>query len=78
MADPKNEGFRTYAYLLLYIALSSGQIFFNKWVLSSKEINFPYPLALTLLHMIFSSVVCFILTKVLKVLKVEEGMTPEM
>jgi len=38
-----------------------------QWVLSSKEINFPYPLALTLLHMVFSSVVCFVLTKVLKV-----------
>ncbi|WCJ32381.1 Nucleotide/sugar transporter family protein [Euphorbia peplus] len=67
----------TYAYILLYIALSSGQIFFNKWVLSSKEINFPYPLALTLLHMIFSSVLCFILTRVFKVLKVEDGMTLE-
>ncbi|XP_004294112.1 PREDICTED: probable sugar phosphate/phosphate translocator At3g14410 [Fragaria vesca subsp. vesca] len=67
----------TYSYLLLYIALSSGQIFFNKWVLSSKEINFPYPLGLTLLHMIFSSVLCFLLTKVFKILKVEEGMTTE-
>ncbi|KAK3000429.1 LOW QUALITY PROTEIN: hypothetical protein RJ639_021333 [Escallonia herrerae] len=67
----------TYAYILLYIALSSGQIFFNKWVLSSKEINFPYPLGLTLLHMVFSSVLCFILTKVLKIMKVEEGMTAE-
>ncbi|KAK2968722.1 hypothetical protein RJ640_005909, partial [Escallonia rubra] len=67
----------TYAYILLYIALSSGQIFFNKWVLSSKEINFPYPLGLTLLHMVFSSVLCFILTKVLKIIKVEEGMTAE-
>lgn len=67
----------TYAYLLLYIALSSGQIFFNKWVLSSKEINFPYPLGLTLLHMVFSSVLCFLLTKGLKILKVEEGMTME-
>lgn len=67
----------TYAYLLLYISLSSGQIFFNKWVLSSKEINFPYPLGLTLLHMVFSSVLCFILTKVLKIMKVEEGMTAE-
>ncbi|CAA2960371.1 probable sugar phosphate phosphate translocator At3g14410 [Olea europaea subsp. europaea] len=65
----------TYAYILLYIALSSGQIFFNKWVLSSKEINFPYPLGLTLLHMVFSSVLCFMLTKVLKIMKVEEGMT---
>lgn len=67
----------TYAYILLYIALSSGQIFFNKWVLSSKQINFPYPLGLTLLHMIFSSVLCFVLTKGFKILKVEEGMTPE-
>ncbi|KAK9093398.1 hypothetical protein Syun_028309 [Stephania yunnanensis] len=71
------EGVKTYAYLLLYISLSSGQIFFNKWVLSSKQINFPYPLGLTLLHMVFSSILCFILTKVLKIMKVEEGMTPE-
>ncbi|KAL0546835.1 hypothetical protein IC582_016753 [Cucumis melo] len=83
MADRRAEGFfkgevLTYAYLLLYIALSSGQIFFNKWVLSSKEINFPYPLALTLLHMIFSSILCFILIKVFKVLKIEEGMSAEM
>ncbi|KAG8386520.1 hypothetical protein BUALT_Bualt03G0157000 [Buddleja alternifolia] len=69
------EEFKTYAYILLYIALSSGQIFFNKWVLSSKEINFPYPLGLTLLHMVFSSVLCFLLTKVFKIMKVEEGMT---
>lgn len=79
MADRANkvlkDGVLTYLYLLLYITLSSGQIFFNKWVLSSKEINFPYPLGLTLLHMVFSSVLCFMLTKVFKVLKVEEGMT---
>lgn len=81
MADQQTksskEGALTYIYLLIYIALSSGQIFFNKWVLSSKEINFPYPLGLTLLHMVFSSVLCFVLTKVLKILKVEEGMTLE-
>ncbi|KAL0306647.1 UNVERIFIED_CONTAM: putative sugar phosphate/phosphate translocator [Sesamum radiatum] len=69
------DEFLTYAYILLYIALSSGQIFFNKWVLSSKEINFPYPLGLTLLHMVFSSVLCFMLTKVLKIMKIDEGMT---
>ncbi|KVH93192.1 hypothetical protein Ccrd_004758 [Cynara cardunculus var. scolymus] len=66
----------TYSYLLIYIALSSGQIFFNKWVLSSKEINFPFPLGLTLLHMVFSSVLCFLL-KVTKLLDVEQGMTFE-
>ncbi|XP_027930579.1 probable sugar phosphate/phosphate translocator At3g14410 [Vigna unguiculata] len=77
MADLKTDTLRTYGYILLYIALSSGQIFFNKWVLSSKEINFPYPLGLTLLHMVFSSVLCFSLTKILKVMKVDQGMTPE-
>ncbi|XP_042039758.1 probable sugar phosphate/phosphate translocator At3g14410 isoform X1 [Salvia splendens] len=69
------EEFKTYAYILIYIALSSGQIFFNKWVLSSKEMNFPYPLGLTLLHMVFSSALCFLVTKVFKIMKVEEGMT---
>ncbi|KAK9024446.1 hypothetical protein V6N11_004608 [Hibiscus sabdariffa] len=81
MTDPVKKMLKeeiiTYAYLILYIALSSGQIFFNKWVLSSKEINFPYPLGLTLLHMVFSSVLCFVLTKGFKILKVEEGMTLE-
>ncbi|KAJ0975691.1 hypothetical protein J5N97_017656 [Dioscorea zingiberensis] len=73
----RKEGWATYAYILLYIALSSGQIFFNKWVLSSKEINFPYPLGLTLLHMVFSSVLCFVLTKVFKIIEIEDGVTPE-
>lgn len=63
----------TYAYILLYIALSSGQIFFNKWVLSSKYMNFPYPVTLTLLHMVFSSVLCFFVVKVLKVVTPEQG-----
>ncbi|XP_074560002.1 putative sugar phosphate/phosphate translocator At3g14410 [Curcuma longa] len=71
------EGGITYAYILLYIAVSSGQIFFNKWVLSSKEINFPYPVALTFLHMLFSSVLCFLLTKVFKIIKIEGGMTSD-
>ncbi|KAJ0500419.1 hypothetical protein HanHA300_Chr11g0389301 [Helianthus annuus] len=61
-------------YDLSYLIFSFVEM---QWVLSSKEINFPYPLGLTLLHMIFSSVLCFVLTKVLKILKVEEGMTLE-
>ncbi|KAI3679198.1 hypothetical protein L2E82_51571 [Cichorium intybus] len=81
MADQKRNSSRkemlTYSYILIYIALSSGQIFFNKWVLSSKEINFPYPLGLTLLHMVFSSVICFVLTKVTKIIEVQKGMTLE-
>ncbi|KAJ7558816.1 hypothetical protein O6H91_04G057100 [Diphasiastrum complanatum] len=59
MANQRSSLALVYAYLLLYISLSSGQIFFNKWVLSSKQLNFPFPLSLTLLHMVFSSVLCF-------------------
>jgi hypothetical protein len=33
--------FVTYAYILLYIALSSGQIFFNKVYLKSHNLYFP-------------------------------------
>eukprot|EP00250_Pteridium_aquilinum_P013674 c21497_g1_i2 orf=231-1205(+) len=65
----------TYAYIFLYIVLSSGQIFFNKWVLSSKTMNFPYPVALTLLHMVFSSVLCFFVVRVLKVVKLDQKIT---
>lgn len=46
-------------------------------MLSSKEIGFPYPLGLTLMHMVFSSVLCFVVIKVLKLIKHQDGMTPE-
>ncbi|RZC52251.1 hypothetical protein C5167_020677 [Papaver somniferum] len=57
----------TYLYLLLYIFLSSGVILYNKWVLSPKYFNFPYPITLTMIHMGFSGLVAFILVRVLKV-----------
>ncbi|TYK16363.1 putative sugar phosphate/phosphate translocator [Cucumis melo var. makuwa] len=76
---------KMWSVLWVCMILSSGSnlaamvsFWFSPWVLSSKEINFPYPLALTLLHMIFSSILCFILIKVFKVLKIEEGMSAEM
>lgn len=58
---------RVVMYLMDFVFVYFFQCCCLQWVLSSKEINFPYPLALTLLHMVFSSVVCFVLTKVLKV-----------
>ncbi|XP_042402373.1 probable sugar phosphate/phosphate translocator At1g53660 [Zingiber officinale] len=67
------EGGITYGCIFLYISVSSGQIFFNKWVLSSSEINFPYPVALTFLHMLFSSVLCFLLAQVFKIITIEGG-----
>ncbi|KAI4364521.1 hypothetical protein MLD38_020600 [Melastoma candidum] len=57
----------TYLYLLMYITLSSGVILYNKWVLSPKYFNFPYPITLTMIHMGFSGAVAFILVRVFKV-----------
>lgn len=57
----------TYLYLLIYILLSSGVILYNKWVLSPKYFNFPFPITLTMIHMGFSGVVAFFLIRVFKV-----------
>ncbi|KAG6644892.1 hypothetical protein CIPAW_08G084100 [Carya illinoinensis] len=57
----------TYIYLLVYILLSSGVILYNKWVLSTKYFNFPYPITLTMIHMGFSGAVAFFLIRVFKV-----------
>ncbi|CAN0855132.1 Probable sugar phosphate/phosphate translocator At3g17430 [Linum grandiflorum] len=57
----------TYFYLLIYIILSSGVILYNKWVLSPKYFNFPFPITLTMIHMAFSGLVSFFLVRVFKV-----------
>ncbi|XP_057470671.1 probable sugar phosphate/phosphate translocator At1g48230 isoform X4 [Actinidia eriantha] len=57
----------TYLYLLIYILLSSGVILYNKWVLSPKYFNFPFPITLTMIHMGFSGAVAFSLVRVFKV-----------
>ncbi|KAL1832642.1 hypothetical protein DCAR_0102663 [Daucus carota subsp. sativus] len=59
--------FLTYFYLLVYILLSSGVILYNKWVLSPKYFNFPFPITLTMIHMGFSGAVAFFLIRVIKV-----------
>ncbi|XWS08426.1 hypothetical protein CRYUN_Cryun40dG0001500 [Craigia yunnanensis] len=57
----------TYLYLLIYILLSSGVILYNKWVLSPKYFNFPFPITLTMIHMAFSGLIAFFLIRVFKV-----------
>lgn len=61
--------------IAVYILLSGGQIFFNKWILSSRHFNFPFPVSLTLLHMLFSSMLCFLLFKVFKLRTLQSEMT---
>ncbi|KAI4335076.1 hypothetical protein L6164_013757 [Bauhinia variegata] len=57
----------TYLYLLIYVLLSSGVILYNKWVLSPKYFNFPFPITLTMIHMGFAGAVAFFLVRVFKV-----------
>lgn len=63
-----------YAYVALWIALSATVIMYNKWVLAFS--GFPFPVTLTLWHMLFCSVVSFCLVKLGLVAPVE-GMTME-
>jgi len=44
--------------------------------LSERKEPFPYLLYLTLMHMVFSSILCFIIIKALKLVKLQDGMTP--
>mmetsp|Transcript_19680 Transcript_19680/g.63969 ORF Transcript_19680/g.63969 Transcript_19680/m.63969 type:complete len:344 (+) Transcript_19680:168-1199(+) len=64
-----------YSSVSVWISLSAGVILFNKWILSYMP--FPYPLALTLMHMGFCSTLAFILIKVLRVVKPSAEITLE-
>eukprot|EP00959_Pyramimonas_sp_CCMP1952_P087912 1839479-Pyramimonas_sp.AAC.1 len=62
--DPElmREAVVAYSCVLLWIALSAGVILFNKYILS--EYGFPYPVALTLIHMGFCSIVAILVVRV--------------
>ena len=45
-------------YVTLWISLSGTVILYNKWILAYY--GFPYPISLTMWHMVFSSVLAFL------------------
>ena len=47
------DAIRTCGYVGLWITLSAGVILHNKWILT--ESGFPFPVALTMIHMAFCS-----------------------
>ncbi|MEW5310383.1 MAG: hypothetical protein WDW38_002186 [Sanguina aurantia] len=51
----------TYSYIILWVVLSAGVIMINKYILSYA--GFPFPVALTLIHMVFCSAVATLLIK---------------
>ena len=61
------EVIKAYSYVLLWMSISCAVIMFNKWVLAYS--GFPFPIALTLWHMVFCSAVGFLAVRVFKVVK---------
>mmetsp|Transcript_19464 Transcript_19464/g.32730 ORF Transcript_19464/g.32730 Transcript_19464/m.32730 type:complete len:334 (-) Transcript_19464:791-1792(-) len=58
---------RTYFFVVQWMSISMAVIMYNKWILA--YFGFPYPLALTMWHMLFCSTVAFLLVRVLRVVK---------
>lgn len=48
-------------YVTIWIALSATVIMYNKWILAYS--GFPFPIALTLWHMVFCSLLAFALVR---------------
>ncbi|KAJ9506998.1 hypothetical protein QJQ45_030354 [Haematococcus lacustris] len=61
------EVIRAYSYVLSWMAISIAVILFNKWLLAYS--GFPFPIALTVWHMLFCSCIGFIAVRILKVVK---------
>lgn len=56
---------RSYAYVGIWMFFSIAVIIFNKWLLAFS--GFPFPIALTLWHMIFCFIIAFFLVRVIKI-----------
>ncbi|KAF5176615.1 Sugar phosphate transporter domain containing protein [Thalictrum thalictroides] len=56
----------SYAYVGIWIFLSFTVIVYNKYILDKKMFNWPFPISLTMIHMIFCSSLAFLLVRVFK------------
>ncbi|PIA65656.1 hypothetical protein AQUCO_00100870v1 [Aquilegia coerulea] len=56
----------SYAYVGIWIFLSFTVIVYNKYILDKKMFNWPFPISLTMIHMIFCSSIAFLLVRVFK------------
>jgi len=61
------DAITSYSYVVLWMSISISVIMFNKWLLAFS--GFPFPIALTLWHMIFCSSVGFLCVRVFKLTK---------
>ena len=58
------KALETYTYVSVWIFLSAAVILFNKYILSVY--GFPFPIALTMIHMAFCSALAFVIVRGLK------------
>ncbi|EPS60359.1 hypothetical protein M569_14445, partial [Genlisea aurea] len=56
----------SYAYVAVWIFLSFAVIVYNKYILDRKMYGWPYPISLTMIHMLFCSSLAYLLVRVLK------------
>ena len=61
------EVIKSYTYVIIWMGISIAVILFNKWLLAYS--GFPYPIALTVWHMMFCSSIAFVAVRVLGVVK---------
>ena len=61
------QALRAYFYVAIWMTVSIGVILFNKWLLAFA--GFPFPIALTLWHMIVCSAAGFLCVRVFKTSK---------
>ncbi|XP_059459999.1 probable sugar phosphate/phosphate translocator At4g32390 [Corylus avellana] len=59
----------SYTFVGIWIFLSFTVIVYNKFILDKKMFNFPYPITLTMIHMIFCATIAFFIVRVLKLVE---------
>ncbi|KAF8389107.1 hypothetical protein HHK36_025793 [Tetracentron sinense] len=59
----------SYAYVGIWIFLSFTVIVYNKYILDRKMYNWPFPISLTMIHMLFCSSLAFLLVRVFKLVE---------
>ncbi|XXG55888.1 hypothetical protein AAC387_Pa03g3447 [Persea americana] len=59
----------SYSYVGIWIFLSFTVIVYNKYILDRKMYNWPFPISLTMIHMLFCSSIAFLLVRVFHVVE---------
>lgn len=68
----------SYAYVAIWICLSFSVIVYNKYILDRKLYNWPFPISLTMIHMLFCSTLAYLLVRVFKVVEEPAAMTRDL